>query len=175
MRAMVKIARGLIALAAAAVGTAAPAAADGTEGIPEGIYTYIQDGVPSGTWKITPLCVPTVGAAREPLEDPVACKLQVEGKGAQSGAYRLTGGQWTYSTSLLSGMTCPDGHSAATTETYSFDGSLNGTYSQSHNRVCGQPPGIDKHPFTLAFVEPLPVPVNRYPLNCQDNPQHLCS
>ncbi|MEO8815054.1 MAG: hypothetical protein ABI307_07555 [Mycobacterium sp.] len=178
---MVKFARGLVAVAAAAataLGATAVAVADDPlpEGALEGIYTFHQNGA-SATWKIYPLCVPTVGPGRVPLQLAVGCKLQVESDGAigQSGAYRLAGGRWTYSIPLLAGKKCANGHTVATEETYQFDTALNGTYSQAHNAVCGGQPGIDKTPFTLTYVGPLPVPVNRYPLTCQDNPVHLCS
>ena len=160
------------------VGVAGPAAADdpAPEGTVEGVYTFGRDGQ-TATWKITPLCAPTVGDGRIPLNLAVGCKLQVESDGiaGQSGLYRMVGGAWTYSKPLLAGKTCPDGRSAPTQETYQFDTSLTGTYSQSHNAVCGDQPGIDRHPFTLTFVSPLPNPPVRYPLHCQDNPVHLCS
>lgn len=162
----------LAAAVAAALGSAGPVAADE---VIEGTYTYNQEGVAPQTWTITPLCVPVVGDARVPLELPVGCKLQVHTPAISSGAYRLTGGRWTYSVNNPVGFSCPDGSHAPTTETYSFDESLNGTYTSSHNRACGAAPTIDKHAFTLTFVAPLPNPVSRYPLNCQDNPQHLCA
>lgn len=167
----------LAAATGAAIGAVAPAVADdpAPEGTLEGFYTYRQEGGPTVTWKITPVCVPTVGDGRVPLELAVGCKLQVEGQGTQSGAYRLVGGRWTFSTPLLGGMTCPDGKAVATTETYQFDTSLNGTYSQGHNAVCGLQPAIDRHPFTLTYLGPLDVPSVKYPLTCQDNPLHLCS
>ncbi|HEX7322554.1 MAG TPA: hypothetical protein VF299_06395 [Mycobacterium sp.] len=179
---MVRFARGLTVLAAAAVTTAAlgapSAAADdpAPEGTVEGIYTFSRDGE-SSTWKITPLCVPIVGDGRIPLELAAGCKLQVESYGAagQSGLYSMVGGRWTYSKSLLTGLTCSDGKGAATIETYQFDPALNGQYTQSHNAVCGMQPALEKKPFTLTFVSPLPNPPIHYPLTCQDNPIHLCS
>lgn len=178
---MMKVVAGFAVLATA-VGTAfslaPPAAADdpAPEGTLEGIYTYQQEGTTS-TWKIAPLCVPVVGDGRVPLHLAVGCKLQVESDGieGQSGFYKLASGRWTYSNSLLAGKKCADGHLVATQETYQFDNSLNGTYTQSYNAVCGGQPGMDKHPFTLSYVGPLPVPVIHYPLTCQDNPIHLCS
>ncbi|MEZ0363058.1 hypothetical protein ACAG26_05065 [Mycobacterium sp. pUA109] len=170
-----KLAAGLataVVLTGAAVTAAGPAAADA---VIEGIYTYTQDGVPPQTWTITPLCVPVVGDARVPLELPVGCKLQVSSTAANTGAFQLVGGRWTYSANKVNGFTCPDGSTAPTVETYSFDDALNGTYSSSHSQACGAAPAIARHPFTLTFVGPLPNPVIRYPLNCQDNPQHLCS
>lgn len=178
---MGKLARGLAALAAAATaaaGLATPAVADdeAPEGTLEGVYVFKQGGV-TANWKIYPLCVPTVGDGRVPLKLAVGCKLQVESDGipGQAGAYKLVGGRWTYSTPILAGRKCSDGSTAASRETYQFDTSLNGTYSHGYAAVCGQQPGLETHPFTLTYVGPLPVPVTHYPLNCQDNPVHLCS
>lgn len=178
---MGKLGRGLASLAVLTVATlvpAAPAAADdpAPEGTLEGVYTFNQDGT-TANWKIYPLCVPTVGDGRVPLNLAVACKLQVESDGipGQAGAYKLVSGRWTYSTPLLAGRKCSDGRTVASQETYQFDTSLNGTYTQAFNAVCGGQAGLEKHPFTLTYVGPLPVPVIHYPLTCQDNPQHLCS
>lgn len=178
---MGRFVRGLVMLAAAttaAAGLAAPAVADdpAPEGTLEGVYTFNQQGT-TANWKIYPLCVPTVGDGRVPLNLAVGCKLQVESDGipGQAGAYRLVNGRWTYSTPLLAGKRCANGRTVASEETYQFDTSLNGTYSQAHNAVCGGQPGIDKAPFTLTYVGPLPVPVIHYPLTCQDTPVHLCS
>ncbi|OBH15166.1 hypothetical protein [Mycolicibacter sinensis] len=179
---MRRLVRGLIACVvamAASGGLAAEAGADddaAPEGTLEGIYTYNGAGI-TATWKIYPLCVPTVGDGRVPLHLAVGCKLQVESDGppGQAGAYRLSNGLWSYHTPLLAGKKCPDGKTAASEEMYQFDTSLRGTYTQSHAAVCGEQPGLDKHPFTLTFVSPLPNPVVHYPLTCQDNPIHLCS
>ncbi|WP_154677668.1 hypothetical protein [Mycolicibacter icosiumassiliensis] len=179
---MGKLVRGLVALAAAmtaANGLAVPAGADDDaipEGTLEGVYTY-NDGHTTATWRIYPLCVPTVGDGRVPLHMAVGCKLQVESSGppGQAGAYRLSNGRWTYKTPLLAGTKCSDGSTAGSDEMYQFDTSLNGTYTQSHTAVCGLQPGLEKRPFTLTFVSPLPNPVIHYPLTCQDNPVHLCS
>lgn len=159
-------------LTGVALGSAGTAAADQ---VIEGVYTYNQEGAPPATWTITPLCVPVVGAAREPLELPVGCKLQVHSSAANTGAFVLVGGRWSYSTNRPIGMTCSDGSSVPTTETFTFDDSLTGTFSSAHNAACGLAPGIIRRPFTLTFVGPLENPVFRYPLTCQDNPQHLCS
>lgn len=180
---MRKLVRGLVALAVAmtaATGLAGHAGADddaAPEGTLEGIYTYSQSDGYTATWKIYPLCVPTVGDGRVPLHLAIGCKLQVESDGiaGQAGAYRLANGQWTYRTPMLAGYKCSDGRTAGSEEMYQFDTSLRGTYTQSHNAVCGLQPGLDKRPFTLTFVSPLPNPVVHYPLTCQDNPVHLCS
>lgn len=179
---MGKLARGLVAFGiamTASAGLATEAGADddaAPEGTLEGIYAYSQDGV-TATWKIYPLCVPTVGDGRVPLKLAIGCKLQVESNGppGQAGAYRLSNGRWSFRSPLLAGKKCPNGTTAGTEEMYQFDTSLNGTYTQSHAAVCGEQPGLDKHAFTLTFVSPLPNPVIHYPLTCQDNPVHLCS
>ncbi|MBS9534471.1 hypothetical protein KIH27_12830 [Mycobacterium sp. M1] len=146
------------------------------EGTVEGVYTFSQGGA-RATWEITPLCVPTVGDGRVPINTAIGCKLQVvsDGKLGQSGLYRLSGGRWLFSKPLLAGMKCPDGKIVATQETYEFDTGLNGLYTQAHNAVCGEAPGLNKQPFTLTYVGPLPFPVEHYPLNCMDNPLHMCS
>lgn len=179
---MGKLVRGLVGVAAviaAAAGPAILATADddaAPEGTLEGMYSY-NDGATAATWKIYPLCVPTVGDGRVPLHLAVGCKLQVESNGppGQSGYYRLANGQWTFRTPVLAGTRCSDGSTSASEEMYQFDTSLHGTYTHSHNAVCGMQPGLDKRAFTLTFVSPLPVPVVHYPLSCQDNPIHLCS
>lgn len=180
---MKRAVRGLAGVAVTAMlglagGPAGTAIADdpAPEGTLEGVYTFNQGGQ-TATWKIYPLCTPTVGDGRVPLNLAIGCKLQVESDGipGQAGAYRLSGGRWTYHTPLLAGTRCPDGSTAASEEMYQFDTSLTGTYTHAHNAVCGQQPGLEKHPFTLTYVSPLPVPVIHYPLTCQDNPIHLCS
>lgn len=181
---MRKLVRGLMVFGAAVslgAGLAGYACADDDDAAPEGtlegVYRYSQADGGTETWRIYPLCVPTVGDGRVPLHLAVGCKLQVEstGKPGQSGAYRLSNGRWTYRMPLLAGTRCPDGTTAASDEMYVFDTSLNGSYTHSHNAVCGMQPGLDKHPFTLTYLSPLPHPVIHYPLTCQDNPIHLCS
>lgn len=179
---MGKLIRGLVVFGiamAASVGPAVEAGADDDalpEGTLEGIYTF-NEGANTARWKIYPLCVPTVGDGRVPLQLAVGCRLQVESDGppGQAGSYRLFNGRWSYRTPLLAGTRCADGTMAGSEEMYQFDTSLNGTYTHSHNAVCGLQPGLETHPFTLTFVSPLPNPVVRYPLTCQDNPVHLCS
>lgn len=175
-----------VAVAGAAMASAIPAVADPPagdvnddvlpEGVPEGVYAYYQDG--GGTpdvWTVTALCVHVVGQGRVPLKHRIGCKLQVESEDGLAGAFRLTNDQWTLTTLNPAGMKCPDGSRAPTDDTYAFDLGLNGTLSSAHSQVCGQQPGITRHPFTLSYVAPLPKPVIHYPLHCQDNIQHLCS
>lgn len=103
-------------LAGAALGTASPSAA---EQVMEGIYTFNTEGSPSAEWTIYPICVPTVGDLREPLELPVACTLKIVSatSGKQTfelnnlnwgGDARLTGGMWTLTTNKSDGFMCPD-------------------------------------------------------------------
>ena len=43
-----------------------------------------------------------------------------------------------------------------------------------HGAVCGEQPGMTNIPFTLAFKEPLPIPVDRYPLICEKEGLRRC-
>jgi hypothetical protein len=171
------------AVVAAGAGAAFPAAADPSddpnddslpEGVPEGTYTYSQPGASEDTWTITPLCVPVVTEGRVPAKHKIGCKLQIDSDSI-AGAFRLVNDRWSMTTDRSNGMKCSDGTKSPATLTYEFDNALNGTYSVSHNRVCGMQPGIERQPFTLSYVGPLDSPVIHYPLHCQDNMQHLCS
>lgn len=166
---------------AGGLGFAGPADA---EPVMTGVYTYQQEGLAPQTWSIYPTCVPTVGDLREPLELAVACNLHVEAssgtKGAEiltrGGTARLTGGLWTYSTSAMEGMHCPDGSTASVTDTYKFDDvKLTGTRSVAHNADCGLAPGIETVPFTLTYQKPLPLPVTTYPLDCEPGGLRWCT
>ena len=67
------------------------------------------------------------------------------------------------------GVACPDGTTAASTDTYAFDDvSLTGTHTSIHGDICGLQPAMTKTPFTLAFQGPLASPVDRYPLDCNE-------
>jgi hypothetical protein len=170
-------------LAGAALGTAGPSSADQ---VMEGIYTFNAEGSPSAEWTIYPLCTPTVGDLRVPLELPVACKLKVVS--ATPGKYnfelnnlnwggdaRLTDGVWALTTNKTDGFQCADGSTAPTVDTYKFDdATLTGTHTSLHTAVCGAAPGMIKTPFTLAFEKPLPIPVERYPLVCEPAGNRLC-
>jgi len=66
-------------------------------------------------------------------------------------------------------VACPDGTTAASTDTYAFDDvSLTGTHTNIHGDICGLQPAMTKTPFTLAFQGPLASPVDRYPLDCNE-------
>ena len=167
----------------AALGTASPSSADQ---VMEGIYTFNTEGSPLAKWTIYPICVPTVGDLRVPLELPVACTLKIVSatSGKQTfelnnlnwgGDAKLTGGLWTLTTNKADGFMCPDGSTTPTVDTYKFDDvTLTGTHTSLHNAVCGAPAAMTKTQFTLAFAEPLPIPVERYPLVCEPAGNRLC-
>ncbi|UXA16324.1 hypothetical protein [Mycobacterium sp. SMC-4] len=175
-----KLLRGVAVLSAVltvvlgmSVGSAAPARA---AEVMEGVYSYTTaDGTP-GTWTIYPSCVPVVGDLREPLYLPVACTLNIAGTGgAPSGYAKLVSNLWSFTTPNPEGMKCPDGSWAPTVDTVSFDdATMSGTRSVAHNGNCGMQPGIIKSPFTLAYREPLAMPVDRYPLICEPGGLRRC-
>lgn len=156
------------------VGFAGPAQA---APVMQGIYNYQQEGLDAATWTIYPSCVPVVGDLREPLYLPVACMLHVQGsKGVSGGDARMAGGQWQFTTSIKEGIKCADGSWAPIEETYRFnDVTLTGTRQVANNAVCGLAPAIHTFPFTLSFKEPLPIPVDQYPLDCEPWGLRLCT
>jgi hypothetical protein len=181
------ISRGLAAAAAmtvVAVGTSIPAQALGPP--PDGMYTLTEAGVPQTTWKISALCdAPSRQRAIPDFTDPVVaadlCALNVASTTAKAatsrsekmanfvGRARLTSDLWTFEVGKPNGVACPDGSTAASTDTYAFDDvSLTGTHTSIHGDVCGLPPAMTKTPFSLAFAGPLAVPVDRYPLDCNE-------
>ncbi|ORV89080.1 hypothetical protein [Mycolicibacterium iranicum] len=166
--------RGLAAvavLAGASVGAAGPAQADTP--VMEGIYNYVSEGQ-TGLWTMYPSCVPTVGDLRVNLELPVACQIHVgPSQGLTGGDARLVGGMWSFTTPKKEGMECPDGTFAPTVEVFKFN-ETSGTRSISHTGGCGMQPGIVNIPFTLSFKEPLPIPVDRYPLICEPGGLRRC-
>jgi hypothetical protein len=155
------------------VGFASPARADQ---VMQGIYTYTQGDLVV-QWTIYPICVPTVGDLRDNLELPVGCTLHVAASSTAvlGGDARLAGGQWMFTKNMLDGLKCDDGSTAAQQETYKFDdATMSGTRSVIHNDVCGLPASIANYPFTLAYKEPLPIPVDRYPLYCEPGGLKRC-
>jgi hypothetical protein len=166
-----------------AVGTSSPAQALGPP--PDGMYSFTEAGVPSATWKIYALCdAPSRQRAIPDFTDPVIaadlCALNVssttprvisrqEKLANYVGRARLTSDLWTFQLPRSDGVLCPDGTTAASTETYAFDDvSLTGTHTSIHSDICGMQPAMTKTPFTLAFQGPLPNPVERYPLDCNE-------
>lgn len=183
MRTIARLLGAAVVVAGAALGTAGPSSAEQTM---EGYYTFNAPGMPTAEWTIYPICVPTVGDLREPLELPVACTLKVVSATDNKSTFelnnlnwggdaRLTGGQWTLSTRKEEGLQCPDGSTAPTTDTYKFDDvTMTGTHTSLNIAECGVPAGMKKTPFTLAFARPLPLPVNKYPLVCEPAGNRLC-
>jgi hypothetical protein len=166
-----------------ALGTASPAEALGPP--PDGMYSFSEAGVPSATWKIAALCdAPSRQRAIPDFTDPVIaadlCALNVtsstprvisrqEKLANYTGRARLTSDLWTFQIVKANGLSCPDGSTAPSTDTYAFDDvSLAGTHTSIHADVCGLQPAMTKTPFTLAFQSPLPNPVERYPLDCNE-------
>jgi hypothetical protein len=180
------ISRGLTAAAVmtlAAMGTAGPANALGPP--PDGVYSLTEAGVPTTTWRISALCdAPSRQRAIPDFTDPVVaadlCSLNVASTTARTisrsekmanfvGRARLASDLWTFQVPKENGVACPDGTTAPSSDTYAFDDvSLSGTHTSIHADVCGLQPAMTKTPFTLAFQGPLAVPVDRYPLDCNE-------
>jgi hypothetical protein len=179
--------RGLTAAAVmtlVAVGTSTPATALGPP--PDGIYSFTEAGVPASSWKIMALCdAPSRQRAIPDFTDPVIaadlCALNVTSVTPRApvshqdkianytGRARLASDRWTFQVNKENGVSCPDGSTAESTDTYAFDDvALTGTHTSIHGDICGLQPAMTKTPFTLAFQGPLPVPADRYPLNCNE-------
>jgi hypothetical protein len=166
-----------------AVGTSSPAEALGPP--QDGMYTFTEAGAPAVTWKITALCdAPSRQRAIPDFTDPVIaadlCQLNVSSTTARVishsekmvnyvGRARLASDRWTFDVPREYGVLCPDGSTAPSTETYAFDDvSLTGTHTSIHADVCGLQPAMTKTPFSLAYQGPAAIPVNRYPLDCNE-------
>lgn len=178
---IVRIIRGLAATvvcACAALGLAAPAQGQGdvkAPGTPEGFYTVNIDGQPARTWQIFPICVPTVGDLREPLILPVACRLRIMDPGQPGAEARQVGFRWQFDYNKSDGRTCPDGSKAAQREIYAFDGvTLVGDLTLIYPEGCGEQARMVKLPLNLVFKEPLPIPVDQYPLICEPGGLRRC-
>jgi hypothetical protein len=161
-------------LVCASLGFAAPSHADQ---LMQGVYNYTaQDGT-TGTYSIWPSCVPVVGDLREPLNLPVACRLHViPSTGLVGGDARLTNGVWEINSLNTRGMKCPDGTWVSTNERIRIDDlTMSGTRTVLYTDVCGLQPGMITTPFTLSFKEPLPIPVEQYPLYCEPAGLRICA
>ena len=55
------------------------------------------------------------------------------------------------------------------------DVTLTGTRSVANNADCVLAPAIHNFPFTLKFDRPLPIPVKRYPLDCEPGGLRWCT
>jgi hypothetical protein len=175
------IIRGLAAAAifvCAALGSATPAQAQGdvkAPGTPEGLYTVNIAGQATRTWQIYPNCVPTVGDLREPLILPVACRLNITETGQPGAAASQVGFRWQFKYNRPDGRTCPDGSKAAQREVYAFDGvTLVGDLKVIYPEGCGEQARMVTLPLSLAFKEPLPIPVDQYPLICEPGGLRRC-
>ncbi|WP_263992409.1 hypothetical protein [Mycolicibacterium madagascariense] len=163
-------------LTGSAVGVASPANADP---VMQGVYDYTQGDV-HAVWTIYPSCVPTVGDLRNNVDLPVGCRLHVAPTPAtavRGGDARQTGGMWEFTTNVQEGLSCPDGTSAPTQETYKWDDvTLTGTRMISNGAVCNGtvPANLVRYPFTLAFNAPLPIPVQQDPLYCEPGGLKRC-
>src|SRR6201995_613707 len=119
-----------------ALGTATPAEAVGPP--PDGMYSFSETGVPAATWKTAALCdAPSRQRAIPDFTDPLVamnlCALNVtsttprapmshqEKMANYTGRARVTNDRWTFQVPRLDGVTCPDGTTGASTETYAFD------------------------------------------------------
>src|ERR1700727_457938 len=130
--------RGLTAAAVmtlVAVGTSTPAKALGPP--PDGMYSFTEAGVPTTTWKIAALCdAPSRQRAIPDFTDPVVsadlCALNVSSTTARVisrsekmanfvGRARLTSDLWTFRVDKANGVSCPDGSTASSPDTYGSD------------------------------------------------------
>jgi hypothetical protein len=170
-------------VAAAALGFASPASAI----VPpaDGHYTFAQAGKPSSNWKMQTICSQVSGTrAQQDYTDQttqtLGCNVIVGSQVSTSGMNReernvsfdgkavLVNGLWTVTAPVAEGVTCPDGSTAPSTDTYSFsEVTLTGTHTSIHDAVCGLAPAMTKEPFTLTFTAPLDPPVvDRFPMEC---------
>lgn len=163
------------------VGFARPAAAVAPP--PDGTYRMIEEGAGEITWTMSAVCVQASGTRiQSDYTDPIiqadGCTLAVTSATPDilkhsdrlqnySTPAKLVDDQWTFIHARPQGMTCPDGTFAPSQEKYVFnDETLTGVHTTMHSAVCGGQPGMTKKPFSLQFVKPLDVPVDRFPLYC---------
>lgn len=187
MTARAIVALGVTAAAAVtvafALGSAGPARAAGPPA--DGTYAFTQSGVSGVTWTVSALCDPVSGSryykdySNPDIQDTM-CALNVVSTTSEqltvadrnqnfSGRARLVSGLWTFQVQVPDGVSCPDGSTAPSSETYAFDdATLTGTHTTVHGAVCGAQPGMSKQPFSLALTGPPPSPIQRYPLHCND-------
>ncbi len=151
----------------------------------DGKYTFNQAGVSGVTWTVTALCDQVNGSRYyKDYSNPDImadfCALNVVSSTPEqigrkdklqnySGRARLVSGLWTFKVDVADGVSCPDGGTGASSETYAFDNeTLAGTHTTLHGAVCGLQPAMSKQPFSLQLVGPPPSPIQRYPLYCND-------
>lgn len=151
----------------------------------DGNYTFNQAGVSGVTWTVTALCDQVNGSRYyKDYSNPDImadfCALNVVSSTNEqisrrdklqnySGRARLVSGLWTFKVDVADGVSCPDGGTGASTETFAFDNqTLAGTHTTLHGAVCGMQPAMSKEPFSLQLIGPPPSPIQRYPLQCND-------
>jgi hypothetical protein len=151
----------------------------------DGKYSFNQAGVSGVTWTVTALCDQVNGSRYyKDYDNPTImadfCALNVVSStdeqisrqqklGNYSGRARLTSGLWSFKVEVPDGISCPNGGTGASTETFAFDNeTLAGTHTTLHGAVCGLQPEMRKQPFSLTLSGPPPSPIERYPLRCND-------
>jgi hypothetical protein len=163
---VVRIFRVLIAVAIGCLGglaTATPASA--VDEPMQGIYTYHQDGAAEETWTIYPTCV-VAGCVLHVLTMVSPHLGPVSDMPPYSQDARKVNGLWSLQIVKDKGAKCADGSWARASYAYAFDqATLAGTLTMLNTAQCGIQPGMTKHPFTLTYKEPLPIPVIMDPLN----------
>ncbi|MBI3215132.1 MAG: hypothetical protein HYZ38_14990 [Mycobacterium sp.] len=177
-----------------ALGSAVLSAAPASAIVPpaDGVYNYVQEGLPAVTWKVQSICIQANGTRAQPdytdeTIQTLGCTVTINSITPQAPMTRdervmtfgvranLTGGRWTFQRANDEGFLCPDGSTAPATETFAFDApdpaapnpNVSGTRTTIHGAVCGQQPGMVKAPFFLTYVGPPDPPViDRFPDNC---------
>ncbi len=151
----------------------------------DGRYTFNQAGVSGVTWTVSALCDQVNGSRYyKDYSNPDImadfCALNVVSTTDErisskdklqnfSGRARLVSGQWTFQVTRADGVSCPNGGTGESTETYAFDNeTMAGTHTTLHGAVCGLQPAMTKTPFSLQLIGPPPTPIQRYPLYCND-------
>ncbi len=151
----------------------------------DGTYTFNQAGVSGVTWTVSALCDQVNGSRYyKDYSNPDImanfCALNVVSTTDEritrpdklqnyGGRARLVSGLWTFKVDIDDGVSCPNGGTGASTETYAFDNeTLAGTHTSLHGAVCGLQPAMSKQPFSLQLIGPPPSPIQRYPLQCND-------
>ncbi|MEE6175224.1 hypothetical protein [Mycobacterium sp. 050134] len=151
----------------------------------DGVYTFNQPGVSGVTWQVTALCDQVNGSRYyKDYSNPDImadfCSLNVASFTDEritrqdklqnfSGRARLVSGLWTFKVDIADGLSCPNGGTGSSTETFAFDNeTMAGTHTSLHGAVCGLQPAMSKQPFSLQLNGPPPSPVQRYPLQCND-------
>ncbi len=168
--AVTRVLLGAVVALGVAVGAASSASARPVDEPMYGVYTYHQDGAPDETWTLWPTCV--VAGCVLHMSSIVSKSLGPDSDmPGYGGDARRVNGLWTWPVRKDKGMKCSDGSWAPVNYTYAWDqGTLAGTLTVLvPDGTCGMTAGASKHPFTLTYKEPLPIPVILDPLNQIEN------